>query len=343
MRDNALFFPYISVPNDQWTIKTLLYWDKLSSIVPLDHIDDPQQFTPFMQDLVREELVHQIFPSHFLHEIPDFEKCFINLIEHRLAKIKKVRSKNATEHPNQAQNWISIHAEKLGAIPEYLIEQGLALRSDYAWYEVDGWVANLFMAYLASCLGSLEEVNAAPVTNQISFSRMFGDMPSYQRKINAAAHHKARDIILHSLLPVPDKGVTLDELLRFKIDHGHLLPRLRRSIETHCSIASTLPNLEDREQLTDDFITNSRDTVAEITDAMRPTWSQISFGSIVPLFGAGFTLQSTPISNQIGYVGAACTLAACAYQALASARGNREGELRKPLAYIAHANRRFLS
>ncbi|RBI68912.1 hypothetical protein DQ400_06020 [Vreelandella sulfidaeris] len=86
MRDNALYFPYISVPKDRWTIKTLLYWDKLSSIVPMDHIDNPQQLTPFMQELVQEELVEQVFPAHHLYEIPDFEKCFIKLIEHRIKK-----------------------------------------------------------------------------------------------------------------------------------------------------------------------------------------------------------------------------------------------------------------
>ena len=338
MRDNSLYFPYISVPNDKWTIKTLLYWDKLSSIVPMDHIDNPQQLTPFMQNLVQEELVQQVFPAYYLYEIPDFEKCFIKLIEHRLNRARRTNNQKAKIHPRS-----TIHAEKLGEIPEFLIENGLANRLNWAWYEVESWVANLFMAYLASCLGALEQVNAAPVTNQASFSRMFGNLNPQFKRANAVHHNKARDVILRSLLPVPDDTVTLDELLRFKNDHGHLLPNLRRSIESHCSIISTLPNAEDRALSTEAFIAECKDNIDQITDAMRPTWSQVSFGSIAPLFGAGLTLHATPFSNEVAYIGSAFTLAACAHQAITSVRGNREVELRKPLAYIAHANSRLLA
>lgn len=63
MRNNALYFPYISVPDEKWTIKTLLYWDKLSSIVPMDYIGEPEQLSPFMRELVHGNLVEQIFPA----------------------------------------------------------------------------------------------------------------------------------------------------------------------------------------------------------------------------------------------------------------------------------------
>lgn len=343
MRDNALYFPYISVPKDRWTIKTLLYWDKLSSIVPMDHIDNPQQLTPFMQTLVQEELVQQVFPAHYLYEIPDFENCFIELINHRITRMQKIPSQKARIHTEKIHPRSTIHAEKLGEIPEFLIENGLAERVNWAWYEVETWVANLFMAYLASCLGSLDRINAAPVTNQAAFSRMFGNLTPRFRKANATHHNKARDVILRSLLPVPDETVTLDELLQFKEDHGHLLPALRRSIESHCSIIAMLPNAEDRVASTEEFIAKSKYSVEQITDAMKPTWSQISFGSIAPLFGAGLTLHATPVSNEVAYAGSAFTLAASAYQAISSVRGNRERELRKPLAYIAHANSRLLA
>ena len=343
MRDNALYFPYISVPKDKWTIKTLLYWDKLSSIVPMDHIDNPQQLTPFMQTLVQENLVEQVFPAHHLYKIPDFERCFIKLIEHRINRKQFISSKQSRMHTERLQPRSTIHAEKLGEIPEFLIEQGLAERVNWAWYEVESWVANLFMAYLASCLGALDQVNAAPVTNQAAFSQMFGNLTPRFKRSNTTHHNKARDVILRSLLPAPDETVTLDELLRFNDDHGHLLPALRRSIESHCSIIATLPNAEDRLLSTEDFIASSKDSVDQITDAMKPTWNQISFGSIAPLFGAGLTLHATPVSNEVAYIGSAFTLAACAHQAITSVRGNRERELRKPLAYIAHANSKLLA
>jgi len=341
MRDNALFFPYISVPNDQWTIKTLLYWDRLSSIVPMDHIDRPEQLSPFMHSLVRENLVEQIFPAHHLHRIPDFEKFFINLISGRLKSFINTPTSKSSINTEKLAPQSLIHAEKLGEIPEFLIENGLAKRLNWAWYEVDTRVANMFMAYLASCLGALDTINAAPVTNQARFSRIFENYSPRYKKVNAQHHSKARDVILRSLLPVPREKVTLDELLRFKNDHGHLLPSLRRLIESHCSAVATLPNYEDRITATEQFIEESKQKIDEITDAMKPTWRHISFGSIAPLFGAGFTLHATAADNGLAYAGSAFTFAACAYQAITTIRGNRDMELKKPLAYIAHANSRL--
>ena len=350
MRDNALYFPYISVPNVDWTIKTLFYWDKLSSIVPMDHIDAPEQFSPFMLSLVQEDLVEQIFPARYLNQIPDFEKCFIKLIRYRLTRYRQLKSQDLSVcgsrgHSKKTAHQTSIiHAEKLGEIPEFLIEVGLAKRLGGAWYEVNSWAANLFMAYLASCLGALGQINAAPVTNKTLFLGMFGNLTPRYKVARSKHHSKARDVILRSLLPVPSEKVTLDELLKFKSDHGQLLPDLRRSIEAHCSIVATLPNAEDRINVTEQFVSECKGAVDEITDAMKPTWNNITFGSIAPLFGAGFTLAATANANELaGYAGSSFTFAACAYQAISSIRGNREAELNKPLAYITHANRRFIA
>lgn len=343
MRDNALYFPYISVPDNRWTIKTLLYWDKLSSIVPMDYIDEPEQLRPFMQQLVQEELVEQVIPAHHIYRIEAFEECFIQYIKPRVASLRYTQNKKAVLHNEKLNPQSRIHAEKLGQIPEFLIEEGLATRINWGWYEVDSRIANIFMAYLASCLGALEEINAAPVTNQVRFSRMFGGLNQPHKRVNSKHHDKARDVILRSLLPVPNENVTLDQLLNFKDNHGHLLPALRRRVETHCAEIAVLPNGEDRLVSTEHFITQCKDEIDEITDAMRPTWHQIAFGSITPLFGAGFTakaasmMQEPGIADELAYAGATLTFAGCAYQAIASIRDNREAHIKKPLAYIAHA------
>lgn len=338
MRDNALYFPYISIPNEKWTIKTLLYWDKLSSIVPVDHINAPDQLSPFMRQLVQEDLVKQIFPSNHLYQIEDFEICFIRMIE-RQFKNERKNTNNKTRVHNEKLIGISlIHEEKMGAISDFLIERGLASRTEnWSWFEVDPKIANLFMAYLATCLGALEEVNAAPVTNKTRFSSIITPPNRSSDNPKNIHHHKARDVILHSLLPTPNESVSLDQLLRFKSDYGHLLPSLRRKVEAHCASIAILPNADDRLNSTKQFIEECTNDINEITEAMKPTWKKITFGSITPLFGAGFTLHATNINDETAYAGAAFTFAATAYQAISSIRGNRINQLKKPLAYIAHA------
>lgn len=344
MKSNALYFPYISVPNDEWTIKTLLYWDKLSSIVPIDFIDNPDLLGSFMQRLVQEELVEQVIPANHLDKIEDFDKCFINLVKQNIDKYRGTQNETAIIHREKLSEPAKIHAEKMGQIPDFLVQEGIALRNKHGWYEMNKEVANLFMAYVASCLGAIEEINASAVTNSAQFSRMFDDLsPSHKRR-NAVHHSKARDVVLHHLLPVPDQKVTLDQLLRFKADHGSLLPPLRLKVEAHCAKVATLPNSEDRITATKDFLQESMCEVQEIREAMSPIWKKITFGSIVPLFGAGFTLLATPTSNKLAYAGGVLTLAGTAYQAISSIRtlqGNKKSLMNKPLAYVAHANSRI--
>ena len=109
-----------------------------------------------------------------------------------------------------------IHVEKLGNIPEYLLDRGLATRVNYAWYDVDEPVANLFMAYLASCLGSIPEIDAAPVTNRLAFANLFGVRNRPQTDKRMLHRQKAREVVLTALLPFPDEPVTLDQLVAFK-------------------------------------------------------------------------------------------------------------------------------
>jgi len=338
MTNNALYFPYISVPNNKWTIKTLLYWDKLSSIVPMEFIDNPEQLNPFMQALVQEELVEQILPSHHLHKIEDFDSCFINLIQKNIEKYRNPKNFTSRIHSEKLSAPAQVHAEKMGDIPDFLVQEGIATQSKYGWYSMDKRVANLFMAYVASCLGAIDEINASAVTNSAMYSSMLGNLNRPYKKDNIIHHSKTRDVILRHLLPVPDEDVTLDQILRFKSDYGKLLPPLRLKVEEHCAIVATLTNSEDRITSTKRFLSECFDEVQEITDAMKPTWSQVTFGSITPLFGAGFTLNASSIDNELAYAGAAFTLAATAYQAISSIQGNKKRLINKPLAYIAHAN-----
>src|SRR5690606_30611105 len=86
MRSNALYFPYIALPQDSWTTKALLYWDKLSSIVPMDHLDRPERMSEFMRTLLAEDLVEPVIPAQFIHQVERFDAAFIDLIDTRLRR-----------------------------------------------------------------------------------------------------------------------------------------------------------------------------------------------------------------------------------------------------------------
>lgn len=329
MRSNALFFPYIALPDDAWTAKSLLYWDKLSSIVPMDHLDHPEQMSNFMRALLVEGLVEPVVPSWHIHQIEQFDASFIELIEHRLRR----------QRPGNMRRMTRIHMEKLGDISRFLVQSGLARRGNGIWYEVEATTANLFMAYLATCLGAVPEVNATPVTNNMAFAMNLRPRTG-QTAQHAIQRHASREEVLHRLLPTPVGRVGLAKLLSFKRDFGHLLPPLRLLVEEHCSRIAILTEADDRTDANEAFLQRCRQDVADIEEAMRPTFGKLAWSSLVPLFGAGLTFQGTDLGNNAAYTGAALTLASAVYQAISSVRAPRAIRNR-PLAYVAHARRTF--
>lgn len=337
MSNNALYFPYIDVPSTTWTTQAILYWDKLASIVPMDHLDDPERMDELTRNLLTEGLVEAIVPGMYVHQARKFDECFIEFVETKVLPLRRRRA------PHQTPLAMTrIHAEKMGQIPDYLVHAGLARRLDWAWYEIDRPLANQFMAYLATVLGALPDVNATPVTDKaIVAAALRGRHPARNRDGDLHTF-RAREVVLNSLLPIPDGPLDLRKLVRFKERHGHLLPSLRSRIEAHCAYVALLQDPEAREASTQAFVRECEDHVAEIEAAMRPSFAKVVYGSLTPLFGAGLSLQATDQGNIIGYAGAAASLVGAAYQAISSIRGPRLTQELKPLAYIARARKELL-
>jgi hypothetical protein len=331
MRSNALYFPYIALPNETWTIKSLLYWDKLSAIVPLDYLERPGQMGDFMRELLTEGLVEPVTPGQYIHRIRRFDENFIQLIEHRL------RRRRRDDRPTGPMS--RIHAEKLGEIPDFLVNAGLARRVAWNWYNVESITANLFMAYLAVCLGAIPEVDATPVTNQVAFAR-FLQPGQWQMTRYPVRRQEIRDVVLDNLLPAPAGPVDVAMLLRFKRRHSGRIRRFRTIVEAHCSSVATLRAASDRSDANAAFLQDCEQHIAEIKESMQRTFGQVILGSLAPLFGAGLTVQATDTGNAIAYAGSALTLAGAAYLAIASVQGSRAIRDR-PLAYIAHARQTF--
>ncbi|MDR6694025.1 DUF6236 family protein [Stenotrophomonas sp. 1337] len=338
MRANALFFPHISLPNDAWTAKSLLYWDRMSAIVPREQLRRPEQMTPFMRDLLTDGLVVPIAPGRYMHHVPRFDESFIAMVEERLRRSSWLRSKVRHRRWMNADKVSLIHAEKLGDIPRFLVQEGLAEAASWNWFRVESATANLFMAYLAACLGAIPEVDAAPVTNKMAFARCF--QPDLgPTRFNTADGQSVRNHVLHSLLPVPSGPVGIAKLVKFKQQHGDLLQRFRALVEVECTRVARLP-AEDRADANAAFLQKCEQDIAEIKEAMRPSFGKVVLGGLVPVLGAGLGAYIAPPTAVASYAATSLTLAGAVYTALTSMQGPLSVRNR-PLAYVAHAQRLF--
>lgn len=82
MRNNVLYFPYISVPSSVWFTRILLYWDKVGSIVPYDYIEKPELHDEYTRSLIQANLVTQVIPGMYRDEIPNLTGSLLVISNH---------------------------------------------------------------------------------------------------------------------------------------------------------------------------------------------------------------------------------------------------------------------
>jgi hypothetical protein len=203
MVTNALYFPYINVPDTDWLYRMLLYWDRVCSIVPRVYVDGRNELKPHMQHLIGEGLVQPIMPQDYIREIPNFESSFLQYIDDRIKYINASDRAVLIWRKLENQPLQLLHMEKVTGIVEELQIRGLALPT-YPWVAVHMWVADAYMAYLATCLGRLETIDADPVTESITSFNLFRDRVNTHPKIEYRKRRfETRQIIIENILPAP--------------------------------------------------------------------------------------------------------------------------------------------
>lgn len=332
MKQNALYFPYINVPNNSWFLRILLYWDKVSSIVPYDYINNPDRLDPFMRELVVAELVEQISPASYYYKVPKFEEIFLTYIEKQIAR-KSKRINYLRPNPRYS----SIHIEKIGNIGHELVKMGIAIEKEYPWYEVENWAANAFMSYLALCLGNIPAINASPVTNSITnFGINIGlQLPATQ------TNHKLRNEISRSLikflLPEPSVMPSIDEIVNFKSTNKERLIQLRACIENYSIEIANIRNEVDRVEKISLVTQEINGKVQIINEAMKSKWRNVILKTLLPITGAIFSLVVS-VQNPIALVPAGISVITAVNEAYTDMR-NYDHILNQPLAYVALARR----
>lgn len=334
MRNNALYFPFINVPSNSWFFRVLLYWDKVSSIVPYDFVSNPELFSPHMRDLVTAELVEQVIPGQYVYQIPHFGDAFLEYVWKQMQKRGIIKTERLS-------NPFLIHIEKMGGIEKKLVNLRLAEPAKYPWYHVEDWVAEAFMCYLASTLGMMNDVNAAPVTNNRRTSQIFRRRTVTINSQNYIEMARIRQLFLSNLLPSPIEPLDIDKLTAFKLSHGRLMSKLRNTIEGSCAEIANIQNDEGRELRINTFLQEIEDDVETISDAMKSKWKRISFGSLIPILGGGAAIVAgDPLHNPVAFAAAGGSFVTAIYQVFEGVHEYNQ-VLNQPLAYVALARATF--
>ncbi|QIL42389.1 kinase [Pedobacter sp. HDW13] len=215
MANNLLYFPYINLPKNSWTMRALIYYDTVSSIVPDEYFYNPDLYDPFMKDLVQHNLVIPRNPVTSLDHPFSLVDPFIQYVTRPHYKIeeKQRRFLNLTETVAINKNKFppaNINGQKFDSGLLYQLEHlGLARKSVDNWYYVENTTAGYLMSYLSNILA--KKLDLLPATDTaLNVSTRF-----YQKELEAAEQQQRRNKALKGILPFPQE-LDLSKLARLK-------------------------------------------------------------------------------------------------------------------------------
>ncbi|MEK6274349.1 MAG: DUF6236 family protein [Actinomycetota bacterium] len=325
MEKEALYFPYIRVPQDAWFQRVLLYWDTVGTIVPFDA---PLLLGEHTTELVHAGLVRPVHPGEYINDIGGFQDRFFALIDGEEAIQRRRGSVLDQEDVKQ------IHVDKMGdMICEGLASRGLGRPAENGereyWWDLESRTADVFMAYLAAELGALEELNMDPVTDE---ANLF--VPEPDTPISRA--EQLRLGVLEAVLPAPQEVVPISELAAFKEKHGGRLAAFRTRIEEELLQIALIEDEETRLRQKSLTEARLRSEVEEISAEMTERrWPKVIFGTVCGLVGVGTAAGAAVVTGGAGIALAAPGLIGAAYAAVEGFPARKVPS--SPLAYAALA------
>lgn len=326
---NLLYYPYINVPRTDWTLRTLLYYDNIGSIVPQEFFYEPERnYDEFMLELVRSELVTPINPLDVLHNPWESTRPFIELIQDNEKKLKKAQKRFIGGHRGSIHgdkfSKANIHSDKFDQEIFYQLEQlGLAESDEGRWYSVEKKTANNLMNFLATLISAKTE--RLPTTDYVR--------PFYNRSSFKKVQQK-RETILTSLIPFPE-DINLTRLLKFKEKHSNLLEAFRTQVE----LIALDPNIMEGTPLFYQRLSELTQRKDELSAKMNESkFKNILFGTVCGLIGAYQGIATASTRGAI--IGALPGFAHAVYSALQIERAENAFD-QSGLKYLALADKRL--
>lgn len=296
---NLLYYPYINIPKNDWTIRTLIYHEQIGCIVPNTYFYEPERYDPFMLELVQNQLVTPIDPMEALERSYKSLKPFLKYIQGESVDIYKRRKrflKNADKsliHENKLKDrnyrihsdklkvtGSNIHSDKIDSEILYSLDQiGLAKRSNDGWYSVEKKTANELMIFLATVVSN--KLDLIPTTDK--FQKRFS-LANRSKKVfkRERENQQKREVILDALIPRPE-NIDIKQLLQFKEKNHDLLIQFRNKIERLVFDK----NLDEETQLFQDILIELNDRKVELSSKMKEgKYGRILFGTVFGLIGA---------------------------------------------------------
>jgi hypothetical protein len=227
---HALYYPHINLSNKNWVKHALLFWDKISRIVPqsvepsdsediikmktdFDFIEDyhpkPWDTSSTFHDF-SNELRTIIESDQFFHE------RYFGIDAHRRNYMRDFENRRRLFSELVQTNGTYIHIEKMDPMmKEFLFQVGVAIpgRNEWEdWIKIDNEIGLLYMTYFAK---SISKSKSLPIVTDIdtSFSASMHFESRINSDYNAQLEYQLGNLLIKTTVPKNINDVSIDRIL----------------------------------------------------------------------------------------------------------------------------------
>lgn len=220
MFTKALYYPYILIPDNLWLRRAILYWDRISPIVPW-RVEQKIPKNHISKELKSRGVLDFIHPESILTGAEkELSECFLKIVTS-----EEFRTKIGP--PEKRRYSSRIYRDKFS---HTLLNE---LRDLYLFKEEDDdallfepLTGTIYMGFLASSLA--KGLNLEPITDvkvyQDGFLRS-NLIPSNRPTVSTS-------LVLEKLLPAPKGEIAVKEIIQFKEKHERELLAFRNVIRS---------------------------------------------------------------------------------------------------------------
>lgn len=245
VENTILYYPTIKIEDGAWLRNALLYWDKVSSIVPGSNYNETNSAeVEYLWDVGLYEPIYPIEIQNDEELCKEFCKKVKKNIKHH-KNYSKARSKIHIDKM-RVSNMDMIHIEKTPSnILDYLLDEGIAKRNcDGPWINMNEQDANVYMATLARYLAKIH--GNVEIGTDSSKKFLYPFIPEYsKRKIDRQIY---LNIAMQEILPVPNLDSPLEDIIDFKNQYKNELKCFKRRIDQFQGSLSACENVEELQE-----------------------------------------------------------------------------------------------
>jgi hypothetical protein len=223
MANTGLYYPYINPPADEWTIRSVLYWDRIESIVPWG-----AELSDSTRALLDEGLLARVDWMEVANVGIGVADEFVNFI-HTQHERRRVLDRWSNKFQFQL-----IHTMKMPhRIVEALRETELGFEKSHDWWAVRPDIASAYMSTLAWGLASRNPNGCDLLSDRgaaIDSFRIRASEPELRGRLTAGKGRKAIQMLLKDLFIVPKSLLSPRRVRLFKDEFGNELSAFRNHL-----------------------------------------------------------------------------------------------------------------